>query len=292
MTETPSIQWFPGHMKKTERMIQKSLPLVDAVVEIFDARIAQSSRNPVLSKLIGNKPRLVLLNKADMADETVNLQWMSYFSSKGMSAVLTDCGSGKGVRNVVPALKKLLDTKLKRNIDKGMGGRTIHIMVVGIPNVGKSTLINKLAGKRKANVEDRPGVTREKQWVRISEECELLDIPGILWPKFDDPIVAERLAFTGAIKDTVIDIEALAARLIETLVPLYSENIKRRYEITLSESDNGYDILTNIAEKRGFRLRGGDFDTERAAIMILDEYRSKKIGRISLELPPNLNKTT
>jgi ribosome biogenesis GTPase A len=285
MTETPSIQWFPGHMKKTERMILKSLPLVDAVVEIFDARIAESSRNPILKKIIGSKPRLVVLNKSDLADANVNKLWIDYYSKQNLASVLTDCDSGKGVRDVVPAVKKLLDTKLKRNIEKGMGGKTFHIMILGIPNVGKSTLINKLAGKRKADVQDRPGVTREKQWVRISEECELLDIPGILWPKFEDPVVAERLAFTGAIKDSVLDIEALAARLIETLTPVYSENIKARYSIQIAENADGYTVLKDIARKRGFLVRGGDVDTERAAIMLLDEYRSKKLGRISLEIP-------
>lgn len=289
MTETPSIQWFPGHMKKTERLIQKCLPLVDAVVEIFDARIAVSSRNPELKRLISSKPQIVVLNKSDMADENISINWLKFFKHKGITAVLTDCTSGKGVGSVIPAVKSVLREKLERNEAKGMAGKNIHIMIVGIPNVGKSTLINRLAGKKKANVEDRPGVTRDKQWIRISDECELLDIPGMLWPKFEDPIVGERLSFTGAVKDDVIDIETLAARLLETLIPSYSININERYKIDINSmifgDHPGFDILEIIAKKRGFLIQGGEADIRRAAIMILDEYRAGKLGRISLEAP-------
>jgi ribosome biogenesis GTPase A len=276
-------------MKKTERLIQKCLPLVDAVVEIFDARIAVSSRNPELKRLISSKPQIVVLNKSDMADENISINWLKFFKHKGITAVLTDCTSGKGVGSVIPAVKSVLREKLERNEAKGMAGKNIHIMIVGIPNVGKSTLINRLAGKKKANVEDRPGVTRDKQWIRISDECELLDIPGMLWPKFEDPIVGERLSFTGAVKDDVIDIETLAARLLETLIPSYSININERYKIDINSmifgDHPGFDILEIIAKKRGFLIQGGEADIRRAAIMILDEYRAGKLGRISLEAP-------
>ncbi|MDR0904286.1 MAG: ribosome biogenesis GTPase YlqF [Ruminococcus sp.] len=285
MTETPSIQWFPGHMKKTERMIKKSLPLVDAVIEVVDARVISSSRNPYLSTIIEGKPRLLVINKSDLADGNVNKEWKKHLDKIGLQSVFTDCKSGNGVNNVVPAVKKVLSDKINRNIERGMVNKTIHVMIVGIPNVGKSALINKLAGQKKANVEDRPGVTRDKQWVRISSDCELLDIPGILSPKFEESDVALKLAFTGAVKDDVIDTLSLASKLLETLLPDYRNNILTRYSINIPDENDGFSILNLIAEKRGFKLRGNELDIERAAIMVLDEFRACKLGCISLEKP-------
>ncbi|MDR0947231.1 MAG: ribosome biogenesis GTPase YlqF [Ruminococcus sp.] len=282
MTETPSIQWFPGHMKKTEREIIKSLPLVDIVAELLDARIPLSSQNPVLPKLLGGKPRFIILNKADMADENITRKHIDFFREQGLMTLQTDCTTGKGLKQFEATVRTVLKEKIERNAQKGMSGKTIHAMIVGIPNVGKSTLINRLAGQKKAKTEDRPGVTRNKQWVRVSDTCELLDMPGVLWPKFEDPIVAERLAFTGAVKDDIVDIEALAARLIETLILNYKARLENRYEIEIT-SDNGYAVLIEIAKKRGFLIRGGEYNTERAAITVLDEYRGKKLGKISLE---------
>ncbi|MDR0987550.1 MAG: ribosome biogenesis GTPase YlqF [Ruminococcus sp.] len=285
MTDTPSIQWFPGHMKKTERMIKKSLPLVDAVIEVVDARIVSSSRNPYLNTILESKPRIIAVNKSDLADKEINKKWKIALEKSVCPAVFTDCKSGNGVNSIVPTVKKVLADKINRNIERGMINKTIHVMIVGIPNVGKSALINKLAGQKKANVEDRPGVTRNKQWVRISGDCELLDIPGILSPKFEDSDVALKLAFTGAVKDDVIDTVSLAAKLLETLLPDYMDNIVKRFTIKIDDVNDGYQILKLIAEKRGYKLRGNELDTLRASIMVLDEFRGCKLGRISLEKP-------
>jgi ribosome biogenesis GTPase A len=284
MIEIPHIQWFPGHMKKTERMIEKQLSLVDAVVEVVDARIVNSSRNPYLSEILGSKPRIIAVNKSDLADPNVNKSWQESFKNASIETVFIDCKNGIGVQNVVPAVRSLIIDKINRNKSKGFDRTNIHIMVVGIPNSGKSSLINRLAKKRKANVEDRPGVTREKQWVRISDDCELLDIPGILAPKFDDEKVALNLALTGSIKDSVIDTVSLAGILLETLYSDYKDKIESRYNISIAEND-GYEILSQIASKRGFKLRGNELDSERASIVVLDEFRAGKLGRISLEHP-------
>lgn len=286
MTEIPSIQWFPGHMTKTKRMIKASLPLVDAVVEIIDARIPESSRNPDLHTLIEGKPRIVILNKCDTADEGATSRWLSYFQKKGIKAVAADCRSGKGLNKFAPAVREVLAELIEKYKSKGMGGRVLHLMVVGIPNVGKSSFINRLAGQKKAKVEDRPGVTRTKQWVKLADDIELLDMPGVLWPKFEDMTVGEKLAFTGAVKDDVVDIETLACRLLETLKDMYGGELAARYKIDISEEDDGYALLQKVGRARGMFVSGGEINTERAAITVLDEYRSGKLGRITLELPP------
>lgn len=285
MTEIPSIQWFPGHMAKTKRMIKASLPLVDAVAEIIDARIPMSSKNPDLQALIGGKPRVVILNKADIADEASVQKWISWYNKQGITAIAADCRSGRGVNKFVPAVKSVLKDMLAKYEAKGMGGRVIHVMVVGIPNVGKSSFINRLAKQKKAKVEDRPGVTLNKQWVKIADDVELLDMPGVLWPKFEDKVVGERLAFTGAVKDDVVDVEALASRLLYTLNGMYKDTVETRYKITTEEDEDGYDILCKVGKSRGMLISGGEINTERAAITVLDEFRSGKLGRVTLELP-------
>lgn len=275
------IQWFPGHMTKTRRMIEENLKLVDAVVEIVDSRIPESSRNPLLTELVGNKPRIIMLNKCDYSDDTVTKQWREYYEKQGYSVLVCDCRSGKGINRFLPLLKQKLADLLERRRAKGMIGKALRIMVVGIPNVGKSSFINRMANSKKVKVEDRPGVTRGKQWVSIDKEVELLDMPGILWPKFDDKEIAVRLAFTGAIKDDVMDVEALAEELGTYLKEHYPERLKERYKL---DSLDGY-ITELIARKRGMMISGGEPDTERAAITLLDEYRSGKIGKITLEKP-------
>ncbi len=293
MNEAINVQWFPGHMAKTRRIMKSSMPLVDAVVEITDARIPYSSRNPEMDKIIGNKPRLILLNKCDAADETVTSQWIDYYKRKNILALATDCKSGRGVNKFLPALKQLLSAEIEKWNAKGMTGRPIRIMIVGIPNVGKSSFINKLSNSKRARVEDRPGVTRGKQWVTLSEGLELLDMPGVLWPKFEDKQVGENLAFTGAIKDNVMDIEYLACRLLQFLNNGYSDRIEERYGVdlsgikpddsVLSDCTEGYEILNRIGKKRGFLISGGEIDTERTAITVVDEFRGGKLGRLSLE---------
>ncbi len=285
MTETPSIQWFPGHMTKTKRMIKANLALVDAVVEIIDARIPMSSKNPDLQSLIEGKPRVVILNKCDTADENAIGQWINWYKNQGVVAIPTDCRSGKGLNKFIPSVKLVLKDLIDNYAAKGMKGRVLHIMVVGIPNVGKSSLINRLAKQKKAKVEDRPGVTRNKQWVKLDDDIELLDMPGVLWPKFEDKMVAERLAFTGAVKDDVVDTEALASRLLMVLNENYSKNITERYKIEISDGEDGFDILQKVGKSRGMLVSGGEIDTERAAITVLDEFRAGKLGRITLELP-------
>ena len=286
MTEAPSIQWFPGHMAKTRRLIKECLPLIDAVVEITDARIPLSSRNPELNKLIENKPRIVLLNKCDTADDNVTSMWLDYYKKQGIAALATDCRSGKGVRSFIPLVKTVLSPLLEKRKLKGMAGRPLHIMIVGIPNVGKSSFINRMANSRRTKVEDRPGVTRNKQWVNLDKDVELLDMPGVLWPKFEDKLVGERLAFTGAVKDDVIDLEALTARLLRHLNKYYRTTLVARYEIDALDEDEGFELLEKIGKKRGMLISGGEVNIERAAITVLDEFRSGKLGKITLELPP------
>ncbi len=285
MSEVSTIQWFPGHMTKTRRLMQKNITLVDAVVEITDARIPMSSRNPEMDKLVGKKPRLILLNKCDAADDRITQQWLDYYKKKGILALATDCRSGKGVNKFLPMLKELLKEQIEKWQAKGMVGRPIRIMIVGIPNVGKSSFINKMAKSKRAKVEDRPGVTRGKQWVSLGKELELLDMPGVLWPKFEDKLVGERLAFTGAVKDDIMDLEHLASRLLQYLNETCPQLIFGRYGVEANTEEEGFDILTNIGRKRGFLISGGEINTERAAIIVLDEFRSGKIGRITLEKP-------
>lgn len=290
MSEAQTIQWFPGHMTRTKRQIEKSLKMVDIVAEIIDARVPVSSRNPILKKLIGSKPRLILMNKSDMADSAATARWIAYYKQKGVKAIALDCRTGKGVNGFMPAIREVLQDQIARWEAKGMTGRPIRVMVVGIPNVGKSSLINKMCrggNAGKADVQDRPGVTRQNRWFTIGKGFELLDTPGVLWPKFDDPIVGERLAFTGAVKDDVVDVESLASRLLEVLRETYPQAMAARYKLEgmdLSEMQ-GYELLELVGRKRGFLISGGEINTERAAITVLDEFRSGKLGKITLELP-------
>lgn len=288
MSEIQNIQWFPGHMTKTKRKIQSSLKLVDAVAEILDARIPISSKNPDIANIIQNKPRVVLLNKCDMADKSATQKWINYYKEQDIPAIPVDCKSGKGLNNFVPTLNKVLNTKITALKSKGMVNPTLRVMIVGIPNVGKSSFINRVAKQSKAKVEDRPGVTRGNQWYTISKNFELLDTPGVLWPKFDDQTTAEHLAFTGAIKDQIMDTELLSMRLLELLSqikpPKFLERFKLTDEILESVSDS-YELLKLIGKKRGMLISGGEIDTERAAAMILDEFRAAKLGQITLELP-------
>jgi len=281
----PDIQWYPGHMTKTRRKMAESLRLVDAVVEIIDARIPQSSRNPEIDSLTAGKPRIILLNKADYADPAVTSAWCAHFAAQGIRTLACDCRSGKGLNGFVPAVHEVLADKIAAWTAKGMKGRYIRLMIVGIPNVGKSSFINRMAKSSKANVADRPGVTRGNQWFTIGGNIELLDTPGVLWPKFDDQIVGQRLAYTGAVKDTVVDIETLACQFIDVVMEVSPATFMERYRLTDVAGLTAGEILEMVAQKRGMRISGGEFDTERAAITILDEFRAGKLGRISLEKP-------
>ena len=285
MAQVQNIQWFPGHMTKTKRKIQASLKLVDIVAEIIDARIPVSSHNPDLDKLIQGKPRIVLMNKCDMADRAQTDRWVEYYRKKNIVAIPVDCKTGKGLNRFIPTVRDVLSDKIEKWEAKGMRNRSIHIMVVGIPNVGKSSFINKMAKKDRARVEDRPGVTRGNQWFSIGQGMELLDTPGVLWPKFDDPEVGEKLAFTGAVKGQVMDTELLAFRLLEVMCRFPTQQFIERFKLQNVdlESVEAYDLLELIARKRGMLMSGGRVDTERASVMILDEYRSAKLGKITLE---------
>ncbi len=276
------IQWFPGHMTKTRRKIAEILPLIDAVAEVVDARIPISSRNPDLLDIIGDKPRIVLLNKCDMADPAATDKWIAYYKTQGISAIGIDCKNGRGIEKFKTTVKESLKDKLEQYKARGMVGKPLRVMVVGIPNVGKSSFINRIAGNSKAKVENRPGVTRGNQWFTIDKELELLDTPGVLWPKFEDTTVGERLAFTGAVKDRVVDVELLAVRLLEILAEEYPKLLVTRYG-QLDFNCEPYELLAQIGKKRGMVIRGGETDTERAANMLLEEYRNCKIGKISLE---------
>ena len=281
------IQWFPGHMAKTRRLIAANLKLVDAVTEIVDARAPLSSRNPEMDRMTSGKPRLVLLNKCDLADDKATQMWINYFRNNGAEAIAVDCKSGKGLKNMLPTIKnKVLKELMEKREKHGMTGAPVRLMIVGIPNVGKSSLINRFAGSKRAKVEDRPGVTRTKQWVKLDNNTELLDMPGVLWPKFEDQDVAVRLAFTGAISDDILDIETLAMKLLKFMAEKYPQSLKERYKIDIDEEDTGLVLLEKVGKKRGMMISGGEINTERAAITVLDEFRSGKLGRITLELPP------
>lgn len=284
-----NIQWFPGHMTKTRRMIAANLSLVDAVVEILDARIPMSSRNPDMNSMVNNKPRLFILNKADMADPKMTDKWIAYFKKQGIAAIAMDCKSGKGVKNFKGAIEQLLSELLERRKNVGMIGTPIRLMIVGIPNVGKSSFINRMAQSKRAKVEDRPGVTRTKQWVKIGSNMELLDMPGVLWPKFDDQEVAKRLAFTGAINDDVVDIEMLAMLLLEYLAKNYPDTLETRYKMTEFNEMGGIELLETMGRKRGMLISGGEVNIERAAITLIDEYRSGRLGRMTLESPEDID---
>ncbi len=272
-------------MAKTRRLMTDSLRLVDAVIEVTDSRIPYSSRNPEMDRLVGRKPRIVLLNKSDAANETVTSRWIDYYKRQGIPAIATDCKSGKNINRVIPLVKEVLKDEIAKWTAKGMVGRPVRVMIVGIPNVGKSSLINRLAGSKRAKVEDRPGVTRGKQWVTLANDVELLDMPGVLWPKFEDQDVGLSLAFTGAVKDDIMDMESLACFFIRKLRTVSCDAFKERYNVDVTDEDTDYEVLEKIGRRRGFLVSGGEINTERAAIILIDEFRSGRLGRISLELP-------
>ena len=279
------VQWFPGHMAKTRRLIKESLSLVDGVTEIIDARIPYSSSNPELEELINNKPRIVLLNKCDLADKETTNKWVEHYKKKGVRAIPVDCRTGKGLNNYIVAVHEVLKDVIKKNEDRGMPGKALRIMVVGIPNTGKSSFINRMAGAVKAKVADKAGVTRHNQWFNIGNGIELLDTPGVLWPKFDDPQVGDRLAFIGSVKDEILDAETLAIRLLEVMKNDYPERLTERYKIADFTDKEPWEVLEMIGKKRGMMIKGGEIDFERASVMLLDEYRGGRLGAISLEKP-------
>lgn len=281
--QVDNLSWFPGHMTKTRRMITAEIKNMDAVCEILDARIPLSSRNPDVDELTAGKPRLVVLNRVDQADPGETRRWAAYFRGKGYAVLEANAKGGAGTAQFAAAVRELLRDKLAAWADRGQVGRTVRIMVLGIPNVGKSTFINKVAHRKTARAEDRPGVTRSKQWVPVDSTLELLDTPGILWPRFDDPEVGKRLAFTGAIKDDVVDMEELACYLMDYLSRRYAPVLAERYKIEVEPEDSGYELLEKAGRKRGFLMRGAQVDTQRMARVLLDEFRGGKLGRFTLE---------
>jgi ribosome biogenesis GTPase A len=283
MQEQISIQWFPGHMAKTRRIMRESMRLVDVVAELRDARIPYSSGNPEIRKLVAEKPRVLILNKSDMADPAETKRWLSFYAKNGVPVLAADSRSGKGLNGLAPVIQQAMAPLLERRAARGMANRPVRLMIVGIPNVGKSSLINRLAGGRRTKVEDRPGVTRGAQWVKVATGMELLDMPGVLWPKFDDAAVAENLAFTGAVKDNIMDLEALAARLLERLSANYADLLAERYRLGEITGPTGHGLLALVGKARGMLLPGGEINLERAAITVLDEFRAGTIGRVTLE---------
>lgn len=280
------IQWFPGHMAKTRKLISENLKLVDVVIELVDARLPLSSRNPEIDRIVGKKPRVLVLNKCDIADPTANEKWVRFFEKKGVCTITADSLSGKGLKNLDGAVGKVLEEKFRREAEKGLMRRAVKMLIVGIPNVGKSSFINRLSGRAAAKVGDRPGITTAKQWIRTDGKYELLDTPGILWPKFEDPEVGKRIAFTGGIKDEIMDVEELAFFLVGFLRENYSDLLAQRFKLDDScDSLDDFELLEYIGKKRGCIVSGGRVDTVRASNLILDEFRSAKIGKITLELP-------
>ena len=283
-----NIQWYPGHMTKTRRQMAEYIKQVDAVCEVVDARIPQVSRNPDMDEIAAGRPRMMILNRIDLADPAATDVWQNYWQAQGMTVVRTDCKSRRGIDRFVPAVRSMLAEKLQRYADKGQTGRALKLMIVGIPNVGKSTFINQIAGRKGAKAENRPGVTRGKQWVTVDSGLQLLDTPGILWPKFEDPEVGMMLAFTGAVKEGVIDMEELACRLLELLLAYYPDTLKDRYKLEAPAGTPGYELLEMAGKNRGYLLSRGEIHTERMAKVLLDEYRSCKLGRFTLESPEML----
>ena len=285
MEQQINIQWYPGHMTKTRRMMEADLKLVDAVCEILDARIPRSSRNPDIDRLAGDKPRLVILNRTDLADPAITARWRKYFEAQGLAILETDARTGKGVNGFAPAIRRLLADKIREYEAKGQVGRPLRVMILGIPNVGKSTFINKVAGRKAAIAGDKPGVTRGKQWINIDAGLDLLDTPGILWPRFDSQEVGEMLAITNAIKADVLDKETLAANFMLRLRQMYPQAIVDRYKFQPDPEMNGFELLEQAAKKRGFLVSRGEYDIERMANTLLGEYHDGKLGRLSLEAP-------
>lgn len=283
MAEELNIQWFPGHMAKARRMITENAKMVDAVCEVIDARIPYSSRNPELDELSAGKPRLVILNRVDQADEALTERWASLLRSGGAAVIKTDAKTGKGTKSFQPAIRSLLKDRIEYYNSKGLTGKLLRIMILGIPNVGKSSFINRVAGRRAAEASDRPGVTRGKQWINIGSGIEMLDTPGLLWPKFEDRTVGEHLAFTGAVKDDILDTETLGAHLMELLASEYPKSLEERYKIEVA--GDGFELLSRAARKRGFIVSGGEVDLDRMARVLLDEFRGGKLGRLTLEKP-------
>ncbi len=283
--EKMNIQWYPGHMTKARRMIEENMKLVDAVCEIADARIPYSSRNPDIDTLAANKPRIIILNRVDQADPVVTAKWREHYRSQGVAVLETDSKSGKGVSSFSSAVRSALAERIEKNAARGLGNKALRVMVLGIPNVGKSTFINKVAGRKAAVASDKPGVTRGKQWITIDRGLEMLDTPGILWPRFDNQEVGEALAWTGAVKDEIMDRETLAANLLVRLRELYPQAIEMRYKFAPDPDANGYELLETAAKKRGFLISRGEYDLERMSAVLLDEFRGGKLGRITLERP-------
>ncbi|MDO5152366.1 MAG: ribosome biogenesis GTPase YlqF [Eubacteriales bacterium] len=282
--EKMNIQWYPGHMTKTRRQIEADLKQVDAVCEIVDARIPMSSRNPDIDAICGGKPRILVLNRMDLADPNATQKWADHFRKKGMAVIATDCKTRKGIGDFTPAARSACAEKLERDAKRGMN-RPLRVMVVGIPNVGKSTLINQISGRKGAKAENRPGVTRGKQWVTVDSGLQLLDTPGILWPKFEDPEVGMMLAYTGAVKEGVIDIEELACRLMELLHKFYPQTLLERYKVEAPAGTPGWELMEAAGRKRGYLVSGGEVNTERMCKVLLDEFRSGKLGKFTLEMP-------
>lgn len=282
--EKINIQWYPGHMTKTRRQMEADLKQVDAVCEIVDARIPMSSRNPDIDAICGGKPRILVLNRMDLADPNATKKWAEHFRKKGMAVIATDCKTRKGIGDFTPAARAACAEKLERDAKRGMN-RPLRVMVVGIPNVGKSTLINQISGRKGAKAENRPGVTRGKQWVAVDNGLQLLDTPGILWPKFEDPEVGMMLAYTGAVKEGVVDIEELACRLMELLHKFYPRTLLERYNVEAPAGTPGWELMETAGKKRGYLVSGGDVNTERMAKVLLDEFRSGKLGKFTLEMP-------
>ena len=284
MREDMNIQWFPGHMTKARRMIAENVKMIDAVCEVIDARIPCSSRNPDLDGMTGEKPRLIILNRADQADPEATKRWVANFRSAGAAVLETDSKNGKGINGFPAAVRALLADKLARYASKGQSGRKLRVMVVGVPNVGKSSFINRVAKRKAAETSDKPGVTRGKQWIAVDNGIELLDTPGVLWPRFDDQEVAENLAFTGAIRDEILDIETLGANLMLRMSDKYPNRIAERYKVDTAPDINGFEMLAQAAKNRGFLISGGEHDLSRMAAVLLDEFRGGKLGRVTLEI--------
>ena len=282
----PNVQWFPGHMKKARDIIVDNLKLVDVVIELLDARIPYSSANPMLQEIIAGKPRLVALNKSDLADTAMTKKWVAYFRSQGVPAVAVDAPQGRGIKQLVAMTEELARPMTEKLVSKGAKARAARVMILGIPNVGKSSLINRLAGSNKAKTADRPGVTRAKQWIRLGGNLELLDTPGILWPKFEDMTAGLKLAFTGAINDEAIDRELITGVFLETMTELYPERLRERYKLVGDLPTEPHEILELIGRKRGCLVKGGIVDTEKAQRIVLTDFRSGKLGTVSLDVPP------